>query len=210
MVTVATLIKALESYQAPNVFNPWAEQCACDAIPVASQGRKRRLSAHLGQKEIRAILVGEAAGYQGCRYSGITFTSERLLLQGAIAGMPRIDHRLTTRHLPFSEPSATIVWGLLQELEIAERVILWNAFPWHPMKEGQIHSNRTPTRQELQAGLPLLELLLQRFDGTPVIAVGRKAAESLQRLGIKIDQEVRHPAMGGATKFRQTLRQFFG
>ena len=209
MVTVDALVGALESYQAPNVFNPWAEQCACDALSAACQGRQQRLAAHLGQKEIRAILVGEAAGYQGCRYSGITFTSERLLLEGAIPGISRIDHRLTTRPLPFSEPSATIVWGILRELEIAERVILWNAFPWHPTKEGQIHSNRTPTRHELQAGLPLLELLIQRFDTVPVIAVGRKAAQSLQQLGIRTDREVRHPAMGGATKFREAMRQFF-
>ena len=210
VVTVDALVGALESYQAPNVFNPWAEQCVFDALPLACQGRRERLSAHLGQKEIRAILVGEAAGYQGCRYSGITFTSERLLLEGAIPGMPRTGHRLTTRHLPFSEPSATIVWGILKELEISERVILWNAFPWHPMKEGRIHSNRTPTRQELQGGLPLLELLFQRFDEAPVIAVGRKAAHSLKQLGIRADREVRHPAMGGATKFRDAMRRFLG
>ena len=135
--------------------------------------------------------------------------------------------RRTASALSSSEPSATIVWGILKELGIADQVVLWNAFPWHPMKEiprtrkgapkkqrnrkeSLIHSNRTPTRQELQAGLPLLELLLERFDQVPVIAVGRKAAESLDRLGIEADWEVRHPAMGGAPKFRAAMRRFLG
>ncbi len=206
----------METYRAPLVFNPWAEQCVYDAVPNAHLGRKERLAAHLGQPKRLAILVGEASGYQGCRYSGITFTSERLLLEGAIPRLPALDGRLTTRRLPFSEPSATIVWGILQELKIADQVVLWNAFPWHPMKGNSkkakkgalIHSNPTPTRQELQEGLPLLELLLERFEQVPVIAVGRKAAESLDRLGIETELEVRHPAMGGATKFRAAMRSF--
>ena len=78
------------------------------------------------------------------------------------------------------------------------------------MKEEQILSNRTPTQRELQAGLPSLEMLLQLFDGVPVLAVGKKAAQSLKQLGIRVDHEVRHPAMGGATKFRAAMRQYLG
>ncbi len=205
--TLQTLLSAIIDYKASNTFNPWSQQCEFDAISNAFEERIKRLSAHLNNKNVRAILVGEAAGYQGCRYSGITFTSERLLMEGAISGIPAIEKRLTLRKLPFSEPSATIVWGVLKELNIAENVVMWNAFPWHPMKENQIHSNRTPTNKELQSGLPLLELLLQHFHDIRVISVGKKATQTLNNLGIKIEAEVRHPAMGGANKFREGVRK---
>ncbi len=205
--TLQTLLNAIIDYKSRNTFNPWAEQCEFDAIPNAFEGRLKRLSAHLNNKNTSAILVGEAAGYQGCRYSGITFTSERLLMEGEIPGVPPLEKRLTLRKLPFSEPSATIVWGILKELNIAENVVMWNAFPWHPMKEMQMHSNRTPTNKELQTGLPVLELLLQHFHGVRIISVGKKATQTLNNLGIKIEDEVRHPAMGGATKFREGMRE---
>lgn len=205
--TLQTLLSSILDYKAPNTFNPWSQQCEFDAIPNACEGRLERLSAHLSNNSVRAILVGEAAGYQGCRYSGVTFTSERLLLEGAIPGIPAIEKRLTLRKLPFSEPSATIVWGILKELNIAENVVMWNAFPWHPMKENQMHSNRTPTNKELQSGLPVLDLLLQHFHGVPVISVGKKSTHTLTNLGVKIEAEVRHPAMGGANKFREGMRK---
>lgn len=205
--TLQTLLSSILDYKSSNAFNPWSEQCEFDAIPNAFEGRIKRLSAHLSNKNTHAILIGEAAGYQGCRYSGITFTSERLLMEGAIPGIPAIEKRLTLRKLPFSEPSATIVWGILKELNIDKNIVMWNAFPWHPMKENQIHSNRTPTNKELQSGLPVLELLLQHFHDVRVISVGKKATQTLNNLGIKIEAEVRHPAMGGANKFREGMRE---
>ncbi len=205
--TLRTLLSSILDYKASDAFNPWAQQCEFDAIPDAFEGRQKRLFTHLNNKNVRAILVGEAAGYQGCRYSGMTFTSERLLMEGAIPGIPPLKQRLTLRKLPFSEPSATIVWGILKELNIAENVVMWNAFPWHPMKDRNMHSNRTPTNKELQAGLPVLELLLQHFHGVRVISVGKKATQTLNDLGIKVEAEVRHPAMGGANKFRTGMRE---
>ena len=53
--------------------------------------------------------------------------------------------RLSTRARPWSEPSATTVWGTLRELGVAEVTLLWNAFPWHPHKPGNLQSNRTPS-----------------------------------------------------------------
>ncbi len=202
-----SLLDSVTDYKSPDAFNPWSEQCEFDAIPDAHRGRYERLTAHLNNRDVRAILIGEAAGYQGCRYSGVTFTSERLLMEGNIPGIPAIKQRLTIRRLPFSEPSATIVWGILQELDIAENIIMWNAFPWHPMKNRNIHTNRTPSDRELQAGLPVLEMLLHHFHGVEIISVGKKATQTLNRLGIKVKAEVRHPAMGGANKFREGMRR---
>lgn len=173
-----------------------------DRDPKAPAARLSRLEAHL-DCDARLILVGEAAGYQGCHVSGIAFTSERLILEGRI---PRITatHRLSTRPRPWSEPSATTVWGALHELDLAERTVLWNCFPWHPHHPGRLQSNRTPTRAEYALGRPVLEALCRLFPHAELIAVGRAAQAALAALGREAPC-VRHPSMGGAMAFRAGL-----
>jgi hypothetical protein len=191
------------------LFHPWREQCPFDAEGSGPDGRLARLASHL-DCEPRLILVGEACGYQGCRYSGIPFTSERLLLEGAIPRMPAVRTRLSQRAKPFSEPSATIVWKSLFRLGLAGDTILWNALPLHPHRVETPWSNRTPTDAELAVGAEALNLLSQAFVDAKFVAVGRKAEASLQRLGLQCDGAVRHPANGGAKAFFQGLSQLVG
>ncbi len=186
------------------MFNPWREADPLDAARGAPQQRVARLRAHF-ECEPSVLLVGEAAGYQGCHFSGIPFTNEKLILAGAI---PRVTSpvRLTTRERPWCEPSATIVWGTLRQLGIADRTVLWNTFAWHPHKPGNRLSNRPPTRQELENGVEILRAVLRHFAAIPVVPVGQVAARTLQSLGVRALAPVRHPAMGGATAFREGMR----
>jgi uracil-DNA glycosylase len=199
---VATLPAGL-----PGLFNPWRDRCHHETAANGPDQRLERLSHHL---DCRAefILVGEAPGYQGCRYSGIAFTSERLLLEGAIPRIPALSgERLSTRRLPFSEPSATIVWGTLSRLGIADRTILWNAVQLHPHRPDTPWSNRTPTDRELEYGVPALHLLAAAFPTARIVAIGKKAEYLVARAGIPIAGTVRHPANGGATKFAEGLEE---
>jgi uracil-DNA glycosylase len=188
------------------VFNPWRDQDhGTDAIPHAAKARLARLRAFFDTRP-RWLLLGEAAGYQGAHVSGIPFTSERLLLAGAV---PRVDiggQRLSTRTRPWSEPSATTVWSTLHALHRAEDTLLWNAYPWHPHRPGVPQSNRTPTPQERRAGLPVLEALLAALPGVRCFAVGRNAEASLADVGLAATP-LRHPSMGGATAFRAGLQR---
>ncbi|MBC8737331.1 hypothetical protein F6X40_11005 [Paraburkholderia sp. UCT31] len=186
------------------LFNPWRDVCQEDTPFNSPEERIKRLAAHLDCKP-RFLVVGEASGYQGMRRSAIAFTSERQLLEGAIPRIARLDNRLTTRRLPFSEPSATIVWKALYRLHIAEHTILWNALPMHPHKPGDIQSNRTPTNVELQLGVPAMRLLVEAFPRAKVIAVGKKAEGLLQAMGVATAGAVRHPANGGATAFAEGM-----
>lgn len=188
----------------PTLFNPWKDSCQHDAANNGPTQRLERLRQHLSCRP-KYILVGEAPGYQGCRYSGIAFTSERLLLEGAIPLIDRLASRLSTRPKPFSEPSATIVWRTLAELGISDRTILWNALQLHPFKPKLPWSNRTPTDAELSLGEPALRLLLERFPEAKLVAVGQKAGLLLARMYIQPAAVVRHPANGGATKFKTGL-----
>lgn len=190
----------------PAVFNPWRDHDpGTDVLRNAAAARIDRLRAFFTTRP-RWLLLGEAAGYQGAHVSGIPFTSERLLLEGMI---PRIDidgRRLSTRARPWSEPSATTVWGTLHALDRADATILWNAYPWHPHRPGEPQSNRTPTPTERRAGVPVLEALLAAFPGVRCFAVGRNAAASLAEVGVAATP-LRHPSMGGATAFRDGLRR---
>ncbi|GIK44746.1 MAG: hypothetical protein BroJett012_06490 [Betaproteobacteria bacterium] len=190
---------------APGLFNPWCDRCPQDAPGNGPHERLVRLANHL-DCEPELILVGEAPGYQGCRYSGITFTSERLLLDGAIPRIQPPAGRLSLRGLPFSEPSATIVWKTLYRLGVAERCILWNALQMHPHKPGSIWTNRTPTDEELALGAPALRLLIEAFPAAKVVAVGRKAEALVSAMGAQVVAAVRHPANGGAREFSEGLQ----
>jgi hypothetical protein len=201
------LLDSLTRFSSPNVFNPWSSRDEKDCTGLGADGRKRRLLQHFDCNPIM-ILVGEAPGYQGCRFSGVPYTSERLILSGRI---PRITEsgRLTTRKLSFSEPSATVVWGMLDDLGIGDRVVMWNAFAWHPHEPGNPYSNRAPSRAELAAGLPILCGVMAHFAGVPVVPVGRKAEETLMALEVKAMPWVRHPSRSGAALFREELRARF-
>lgn len=164
-----------------------------------------RLAAHLDCTP-RFIIAGEAPGHLGCRHSGIAFTSERLLLEGQIPRISAPASRLTSRRLPFSEPSATIVWRVLRELGVHEEVVLWNALQMHPHKPGSHRTNRTPTQKELMQGEPALRMLVEAFPDAKVVAVGRKAEGLLAEMGVKVEGQVRHPANGGANEFAAGLR----
>jgi len=189
------------------LFNPWTDRCAHDTKLNGPEERLTRLAQHLACNA-RLILVGEAPGYQGARYSGVAFSSEKLLIEGAI---PRVDAalgRLTDRHLPFSEPSATIVWKNLYKLGLAEDTLLWNALQLHPFKAGDPMSNRTPTPSELELGHGAIHVLKEAFPQARWVAIGKKAEGLLAAAGVEAAGAVRHPANGGATLFAEGLARF--
>jgi hypothetical protein len=200
---------ALRAFRSRHVFNPWAEHDALDAdespgsAGLGPAGRLSRLRAHFAATPA-IVLLGEASGYQGCHFSGMPFTNEKLLLEGRIPRV-RVAQRLTTRARPWCEPSATVVWGTLHALGLAERTVLWNAFAWHPFKPGDPYSNRAPTRDELEAGREVLDGVLTAFGLAKVVAVGKVAERTLRELGREPYATVRHPSMGGANEFRSGL-----
>ena len=197
-------LRLLTEFEAPHVFNPWSDHDELDAGELGPLDRRLRLLRHMDAEHPLMILMGEAPGYQGCHFSGVPFTNEALILAGRI---PRVEAagRFTSRHRAWSEPSATIVWGALHELGIADRVVLWNAFAWHPHKPGELMSNRAPTKAELKAGAPVLRCFLSLYPGVPVVPVGRIAEGALQALHIDYEMALRHPSMGGASEFRAGL-----
>ncbi|MDQ6885277.1 MAG: uracil-DNA glycosylase [Candidatus Dormibacteraeota bacterium] len=155
----------------------------------------------LDRPDADVLAVGEAAGYQGMRWSGIAFTSERDMARWG----PPYRPTSTNRPRGWSEPSGTIVHGLLEELGVEQRVILWNTVPGHPFIASRPLSNRRPTSGEIQQGLVLLERLIRILEPETLVAVGRIAETILAGRGAVY---VRHPAQSGATAFRTGMRAY--
>lgn len=176
--------------------NPYAREheVADLDLPGAARVRTCNLLTYLAtRREAELLLVGEAPGYRGCRFSGIPFTSERSL---------PIDRRSSRRSDGWQEPSATIVHGILREVGLEEATVLWNALPLHPTG-GEPLSNRPPTAAELRAGSAWLRRLIELLRPRRVLAVGRSAAAILPGI-----LSLRHPSHGGAALFRAQLRAY--
>ncbi len=210
---------SLKDIRLGNIFNPWF--CYDEENDIDLDSSTKRLL-HLKQylkerKKAKYLLVAEALGYQGGHFSGIPMTSERILLgkmehksitpKHVFSGIkPHRTSKPSVKKDGFTEPTATIVWGkLIKSGFDMKDFVFWNAFPWHPYnpKKG-ILSNRTPTDDELEKGIAVMNELLKLLNVIKVIAVGEKARVQLSKMRINAPT-VRHPANGGAKKFREQI-----
>jgi len=223
--SIESFIRLLKKSPSGSVFNPWWQVDKENDISRHAPGtRRKHLRAYLCKRlgKARLVVIGEALGYRGGHFSGIPMTSERILLgkkkdvgiesKQVFASIK--PHRTSTpEKCPdgFSEPTATIVWSTLLRLGLRpEQFALWNAFPWHSFdsRRGML-SNRTPTKTEGCAGIPVLKAFLELFPCDEIVALGSVAASQLKELDIEMHY-VRHPASGGAKLFRREIAELVG
>jgi len=192
------LVNLLLAFQGPGVFNPYRDGDAALDRPGAPGLRCANLRRYL---ELFCgagyVLVGEAAGYAGCRFSGIPFTGEAQLLgprplPWAVGG----GWAQTSLEGPWRERSAHIVWSALNG---RRDCVLWNAFPWHPFRDKPL-TNRRPRTSELQQAAEVLLHFLSLFPQAKVLAIGRVSQNTLVGLGIHTAY-IRHPSHGGQRDF---------
>jgi hypothetical protein len=218
--SVENFLRDLKKSPSGPVFNPWWQVDKENDIDRNGPGiRRKHLRAYLSERlgKVRFAVIGEALGYRGGHFSGIPMTSERMLVEKMKGSgieskdvFSSIKPRRTSKPQKcpdgFSEPTATIVWSTLLRFKLSpEEFVLWNAFPWHSFdpRRGML-SNRTPTRSEQSAGIPVLKAFLDLFPCGEVVALGRIAGAQFKNLGVCV-HHVRHPASGGARLFRQQI-----
>ncbi len=195
VAAVDALLADLAQASIGSTFNQYREVGAED-VEGAAALRLANLRHYLSDRpNAEVVAVGEAAGYQGMRWSGIAFTSERDLARW---GDP---YRPTCRTRRWSEPSGTLVHRLLDEMAAERRVILWNTVPTHPHLPGRPLTNRRPRREEIVAGVVFARRLIDMLRPRLVVAVGRVAATALPRT-----HYVRHPANAGGPQFAAQMR----
>lgn len=222
-MTINEFIEKLQKYHGENVFNPWNEyDTSCDIGERAPIIRSENLRRYFELRpNPKYLFIAEALGYQGGHFSGIAITSERILL----GEHPDVDPKSvladwkyertsdvnssllnrTQKLKGFNEPTDTVVWNAIASHGLKSfECVLWNIFPFHPHQPGKLLTNRTPNNSELDIGVEYAKDLLEIFPGMKIIAIGANAAKTLKRYGF-VCEEVRHPSMGGANKFREQV-----
>lgn len=180
------------------------------ADPANAQ-RRRNLAIYLQEmldRSPKVLLVGEAPGFRGMRITGVPFTN-RTMFEGRANSFglfgPGKGYVLPPEAAGVaSEPTATVMWQVLAELEFLP--VLWSACPWHTHVPGRPLSNRTPTAAEAALGTPFWQALTELFPIEAVVAVGNVAHRSLQRNGLDVPR-IRHPAHGGRSGFKRGLEE---
>jgi len=190
---------------APHSSNPF------DGSARENADRRRNLELYLqemAEHRPRVLLLGEAPGYRGMRVTGTPFTNRTILQNGighfGLFGPGKGYQQRASPSSVASEPTATVMWQTLAELDFLP--LLWSAYPFHPHRPGNPLSNRTPVVAEIAAGRSFWESLVQLFSIRSIVAVGNVAYRSaLPSRGAV--PKVRHPAHGGKIKFRQGLQE---
>lgn len=200
---IARFVVELSSYtQFESVENQYSS--SFQFHDITSSNLKLYLKTMLLQKP-DTILIGEAPGYKGCRWTGIPFTSERVLLSEnkeiCLFGLDN-GYRIRDIKRPQAEATATIMWSCLATLNVYP--LLWNVFPFHPHLPSKLDSNRKPSSTELEVGTKILQELLDMFQIDKVVAIGNVAYKALTSMNIQ-STKIRHPANGGKSDFIKGL-----
>ncbi len=149
---VDRVVDLVRRIRVPGVLNLYdeADSVAWGDEPGRASERTLALRGYLvAHWAAPTVLVGEAPGQDGARWTGVPFTSCRQLFGSGP-----------------TEATATVVHRVLAELRKEDEVLLWNASMLFAP------GNRDPRRAEVEACGPVLDLICR---GRTVVAVGRFA-----------------------------------
>ena len=192
------------------MFNPYRDTDAHDSARLGAEAdapAQRRANLEAAMEAVgerpEVLVVAEAPGPWGCRFSGVPFTNERQLLDPAfpVTGVPTSERFAATGE-PINEYSGTIYWDTM--LPHWGRFWTWNAVPLHPHKAGEPLTIRTPGVREVRRWHGVLARTVEILQPRAVVAVGRKAEGALEAVGAE-PVYIRHPSQGGATLFRDGM-----
>ncbi|MBR3319880.1 uracil-DNA glycosylase [Candidatus Saccharibacteria bacterium] len=169
-MNIDEFIQELTEYKSSDtVFNMYSGDSA--AAKKCRENLRKYLEQH---KNTQILLVGEAPGYKGCAKTGVPFTSDS------------------------GEVSSKVLQEAINKYNPGIDVLMWNAFPFHPHKKGDLESNRRPTKSELEIGQKFLDSFLKVFPSvTCVASVGNVAKELLEKFEFEYrPNHICHPSYG--------------
>ena len=189
----------------PSLFNLYNDVDSSVDLPNGAEIRRANLLNYLKSfsRTPSILVIGEAPGKNGCRFSGVPFTCEAQLCSGTL---PFSGLQSSRKNRPLNEFSATRFWEVA--LPFHGKCLLWNTIPLHPHPVGNVLKNRPPTVSEIADHQTLISDIWRILKPKHVIALGRKAESALDTLSIP-NSYIRHPSMDRKKEFPSSLRQFF-
>jgi hypothetical protein len=170
-----------------------------DAVAIRRENL-RNYHSHFDRRPA-TLLVGEAPGPNGCRFSGVAFTSEFQLVSKSL---PFAGAQSSNRATPYKEASASTFWSAMVGFE--SQAFIWNCVPFHPHEEDKPLSIRAPTTAEVRRYAHILRGVVEVLQPRHVVSIGNHASRALRELGISAEH-VRHPSHGGVAEFRAGIRR---
>ena len=185
------------------LFNPYSSDHPAADRPGAFRIRRANLRNFLTSyaEPPRVLIVGEASGPWGCRFSGVPFTSEKQLTSGML---PFSGRQSSTATEPCRERTADIFWDVMARYH--PQCFIWNAVPLHPHFAGEPFSLRRPCPAEVKAFSDLLSAIIAMLKPRCTVAVGRIAERALQSIDV-VPVYVRHPSHGGNKEFKTGIER---
>ncbi len=145
------------------------------------------------------LLVGEALGFKGGRFTGIPFSCGDVFTRFNHPLLAELKSKLILTGVE-SENTATMVWEYLSEKQ--QTPLFWNAFPFHPYQVRRPKTNRAPTTKEIEQGSRYLKQLADIFQPPLIAGIGRKGQLAAQKaFPNQSIQRIRHPSFGGKQEF---------
>jgi hypothetical protein len=197
----------------PDLFNQYRSLDENLDLPDAPSIRRRNLRNYFhSYSEMPAVLlVGEAAGSWGCRFSGVPFTGERQLCENSLPFVGEQSSRSDPKYSikkssPYISTSAKIFWDVLKPYQ--RKFFVWDCVPFHPHEEGSSFSIRTPKMEEIEEFSKLLDKIIEVLKPSEILAIERTVQKALSFLS-RDSIYGRHPANGGAKRFREGMEKLF-
>ena len=150
------------------------------------------------------VMIGEAPGPNGCRFTGVPFTNEKQLLMETI--LPFKGQKTSKAIKPYAGTAAKMFWDTLHNYH--PKFLAWDCIMYHPRKENEPLSIRAPRRREIMEHAPHLKGVLSIMHSITPIAIGRKAEKALGYLNIDTTY-IRHPSRGGKKEFQKGIKEIF-
>jgi len=195
-------------------FNQYSDQDLRIDLPKAAEIRKENLINYIISYADfpEFLLLGEAPGPWGCRFSGVPFTSEKQLINNFLPFTGKRSSRkypeITTKKLPpYHSDSSDRFWEVT--LPFYPRFFAWNIVPFHPHKPEAILSIDKPNSSEVEGFALIIKEIIKFLKPKKTIAIGRVPENGLIKIGLNDVIYVRHPARGGSEKFREGLKRIF-
>ena len=174
------------------VFNPYSDTCPCGHdLPNAPKLRRKNLTAVLTAAMSVGpvdLWVGQEPGHRGARRTGLALTDDDTLPR--MSEMFGVELEKATRTSGVREGTAQAAWGILLQLDLDRLVFPWNVFPFHSHKPGKPLSCRGYISAERRVGEGFLRdaiNLLQPRQNGRIVAIGCKARDALNEMGIEAD-----------------------
>jgi len=207
-----------------DLFNQYRDEEGLVDAEGAAAIRRRNLRSYVASyaKRPRTLVVGDAAGPWGCRFSGVPFTGEEQLLhlpelpfRGRRSSHDSINPSLLRQGPPpFNSVSAKAFWPFMTRYYRKPGFFVWDSVPFYPHPCGEILGKPKTKAAHRNLCADVLRQIIAILEPRTIVAVGSRAKKALRNVnrtyGLAFEfTKVRHPAYGGQPEFRAQTTEVF-